>query len=433
MKTLRSHEWLGVLGVWAVALSCPGRGPAVSQRTAAPRVEPGIEVLLADSLQLVRGRRIGLVTNQAGVDAHGVPDVERLRQAGLNLVALFSPEHGFRGTADPGAAIQSSTDSTTGLPIYSLYGRNTAPTDEMLAGIDVMLVDLQDAGARYYTYLFTVTEVMRSAVRRGIPVVVLDRPNPIGGLVQGNVLDTAFASPVGLLAIPMRHGMTLGELASLAKHDLGLQTDLRVVPMRGWQRSMYFDQTGLPFLPPSPNLKTVEALIHYPGICLFEGTTLSVGRGTDHPFEQIGAPWLDTAAVLSWLRERSLPGVEFYGVEFTPRDPGDGKYADSALSGIRFTVTDRNAYDPTAVAVPLLQALELGIAGNGEILVGPQRVFPPEARQFDRLMGDGGEFRKALMALEHGPAPRLTAVRQGWDRSRYEFLTRRRPFLIYPE
>ncbi|HEU5153846.1 MAG TPA: DUF1343 domain-containing protein [Gemmatimonadales bacterium] len=435
MKPSASHVWLCVLGVLGLPVTCPGQGPAAPPPTELA-VRPGIEVLISDSMQLVRRRRVGLVTNQAGVDSKGVSDVERLRGAGVNLVALFSPEHGFRGTAAPGAVVGSSTDSATGLPIYSLYGANTAPSDEMLTGIDILLVDLQDAGARYYTYLFTTTQVMRSAARNRIPVVVLDRPNPIGGAVQGNVLDPAYASPVGLLAIPMRHGMTLGELAQLAKHDLGLSTDLRVVPMRGWSRSMYFDETGLPFIPPSPNLKTVESLIHYPGTCLFEGTNLSVGRGTDHPFEQVGAPWLDTAAVLSWLRHHSVPGVEFHGVKFTPHDPGDGKYADTTVVGIRLSVTDRSIYDPTALAIRLLQVLELGLAGNGdpqEIVVGPQRVFPAEPRQFDRLAGDGGDLRKALMAMELDPAPRLNTVLQSWDRSRSEFLARRRPFLIYPE
>ena len=207
-------------------------------------VRPGIDVLLTDSLAVVRGRRVGLVTNQAGVDAQGISDVVRLRAAGVRLVALFSPEHGFRGAAEPGATVASSIDSATGLPIYSLYGRSTAPTDAMLDGIDLLLVDLQDAGARYYTYLFTTVEVMRSAARRGIRVVVLDRPDPIGGLVQGNVLDTAFRTPVGMLAVPMRYGMTLGELARLARADLGLATDLGVVPVAGWRRPMPLDATG---------------------------------------------------------------------------------------------------------------------------------------------------------------------------------------------
>jgi len=306
-----------LLGLWGWSLGCSP--PAPEAQTAAPaKVRPGIEVLLSDSVSLVRGRRVGLVTNQSGVDSHGTSDVTRLLDAGVDLVALFSPEHGFRGAAEPGAAVASTTDSATGLPIYSLYGRTSAPTDDMLRGIDVLLVDLQDAGARYYTYLFTTVETLKAAARRNIPVVVLDRPDPIGGAVQGDVLQAAYASPVGYVRVPMRHGMTLGELARLAQSQLGIGGSLAVVPAYGWRRDLSFDQTGLPFVPPSPNLRSLESLFHYPGLCLFEGTNLSVGRGSDAPFEQIGAPWLDTARVLAAMRAAGLPGVRFSAVRFTP-------------------------------------------------------------------------------------------------------------------
>jgi len=380
-------------------------------------VRPGIDVLLTDSLTVVRGRRVGLVTNQAGVDAHGIGDVVRLRSAGVRLVALFSPEHGFRGAAEPGAAVASSIDSATGLPIYSLYGKSTAPTDVMLEGIDLLLVDLQDAGARYYTYLFTTVEVMRSAARRGIRVVVLDRPDPIGAPVQGNLLDTAYATAVGLLAVPMRHGMTLGELARLARADLGLTTELEVVPVAGWRRSIPLEATGLPFVPPSPNLRSIESLYHYPGLCLFEGTNLSVGRGSDAPFEQVDAPWLDTAAVLARMRSARLPGVGFAGTSFTPRSPGDGKYGDTLVAGIRLHVTDRDAYDPTRTAVQLLAAVRAVQADR----------FQWIAKQFDRLAG-GPRLREQL---EAGTDP--AAIAAGWDSELRAFRQRRRPFLIYHE
>jgi uncharacterized protein YbbC (DUF1343 family) len=374
-------------------------------------------VLLSDSLQMVRGRRVGLVTNQAGVDAQGISDVARLQAAGVRLVALFSPEHGFRGAADPGAAVASSIDSATGLPIYSLYGPSTAPTDAMFDGVELLLVDLPDVGARYYTYLFTTVEVMRSAARRGIRVVVLDRPDPIGGLVQGNVLDTAFRTPVGMLAVPMRYGMTLGELARLARADLGLTTELGVVPVAGWRRPMPLDATGLPFVAPSPNLRSLESLYHYPGLCLFEGTNLSVGRGSEAPFEQIGAPWLDTAAVLARVRAAALPGVRFAGVTFTPSRPGDGKYTDTLLSGIRLQVTDRNAYDPTATAVHLLAAVHAVHADRlGWI-----------PKHFDRLAGGAGLRQE----IEAGTAP--DAIVRAWAPGLERFKARRREFLLYPE
>ncbi|HET7025190.1 MAG TPA: DUF1343 domain-containing protein [Gemmatimonadales bacterium] len=398
----------------AVAGGCARSAPSLVPVPAA--VAPGVDVLLTDSLALVRGRRVGLVTNQSGIDARGESDVQRLRAAGIDVVALFSPEHGYRGTAAPGAAVASGTDSATGLPIYSLYGPTRVPSAQVLSGLDVLLVDLQDVGARYYTYLATTVDVMRGASRAHTPVVILDRPDPIGGAVQGNVLDPAFSSDVGLLAVPMRYGMTLGELARLARSDLKLTTDLSVIPVRGWRRDQAFDATGLPFVSPSPNLPTLESLFHYPGLCLFEGTDLSVGRGSDAPFEQVGAPWLDTVAVLARLRRIRLPGVAFRGVTFTPAGPGDGKYADTLLSGIRLTVTDRATYDPTVTAVYLLSVIRALHPGRFAFLPA----------QFDRLAG-GRELRSAL---ERGEAPARIAGR--WAAARAAFLARRAPFLIYP-
>jgi uncharacterized protein YbbC (DUF1343 family) len=407
----RSHFLL--LGTVALSVGCAAPAAAPARPGV---VRPGIEVLLTDSAALVRDRRVGLVTNQSGVDASGVSDVVRLRAAGVRLVALFSPEHGFRGAADPGAAVASSVDSATGLPIYSLYGRTSAPTDEMLSGIDVLLVDLQDAGARYYTYLTTTVDVMRAAGSKGIPVVVLDRPNPIGGAVQGNVLEEAHITAVGRLTVPMRHGLTLGELARLARSDLSLPGDLVVVPVTGWRREVAFDETGLPFVPPSPNLRTLESLFHYPGLCLFEGTNLSVGRGSDAPFEQIGAPWLDTAAVLREFRQAALPGVRARGVRFTPRLPGDGKYADTSVVGLRLEVTDRETYDPPAAAVHLLAAV--------------RRAHPRELgwipKHFDRLAGTTS-LRGSIEAGTH-PAE----IVRSWAPARRAFLERRKPALLYP-
>jgi uncharacterized protein YbbC (DUF1343 family) len=405
--------------VWSLGCTAARAGDTEQTPAENPqaRVRPGISVLLSDSLHLVRNRRIGLVTNQAGVDAQGVSNVERLRSAGVRLVALFSPEHGFRGVADPGALVASSKDSATGLPIYSLYGRTSAPTDEMLAGIEVMVVDLQDAGARYYTYLATTIEVMRAAARRGLPVLVLDRPNPIGGLVQGNVLDPAFISSVGSLPVPMRHGMTLGELARLAASDLRIAVQLVVVPVQGWRRTLAMDQTGLPFVPPSPNLRSVESLFHYPGLCLFEGTNLSVGRGSDAAFGQIGAPWLDTSAVLSGMRLAGLPGVRFSAVEFTPRKPGDGKFADTTVRGIRLQVTDRFTYDPTITAVYLLSAVKSV----------HREDFSWIRAHFDRLAG-GTTLREQI---EAGTTP--ANIVRGWQEGLRQFRMRREPALIYGE
>lgn len=412
-----------VLGVTACAAPATVARPTLSPApvfaglpTFALRlVRPGIEVLLTDSLAMVRGRRVGFVTNLAAVDAEGVSAIERLRSAGVNLVALFGPEHGLAATAAPGEKVASAVDSATQTPIYSLYGQNVRPTPAMLAGIDVLLVDLPDVGSRYYTYLATTVEVMRAAGPLGIPVVILDRPNPLGGVVQGNVLDTAYASMVGRLAVPMRHGLTLAEESRLARHDLGIEVDLRVVPVDGWRRSATFESTGLPFRAPSPNLRDVDALFHYAGTCLFEGTALSVGRGTDLPFHVIGAPWLDTTAVLARIRRERLPGVAFEGTRFTPIAPGDAKFARTSVVGIRLRIVDRATYDPTRTAVHLLAAV--------------QAVHPAEVKiggSFDRLAG-GPSLREALL---RGDDPDEIAAR--WRPALAAFRARVAEFQLYP-
>jgi uncharacterized protein YbbC (DUF1343 family) len=406
MRTGSAH-----LGLLVLMVGCR---PAPAPVTPAP-VRPGLEVLLSDSIALVRNRRVGLVTNQSAVDRAGVHAIDRLLRAGVNLTAILTPEHGLRGTAAPGEAVASSVDSATGLPIYSLYGATFSPTSEMLANLDVILVDLQDVGARYYTWIATTIAVMEAAVRERKPVVILDRPNPLGGWVQGNVLEPAFTSTIGRLAVPMRHGLTLGEEARLAASDLGITTELRVVPVSGWRRSARFGDLGLPFIPPSPNLRDLEALFHYPGTCLFEGTALSVGRGTDAAFRQVGAPWLDTAEVLLRMKAHALPGVSFTNVTFTPRNPGDGKYADTTLAGIRFVLTNPGTYDPTLTAVTLLTVIQR---------VHPDRIgFAP--RQFDRLAG-GTSLREAI---SRGEAP--LRIIESWRSAQGEYRKRVRAYLIY--
>jgi uncharacterized protein YbbC (DUF1343 family) len=399
-------------------LSCAagtGTGTAPSQ------VRPGIEVLLTDSLALVRNRRIGLVTNQSGIDARGRRDLDRLLDAGLRVTAVFAPEHGLRGAIDVDVAPESrqEIDSTTGTPVYLLHDgvRLHPPSAKMLEQVDVLMIDLQDAGARYYTYPAAVATVMQAAAAARLPVIVLDRPNPIGGAVQGEVQDSATASAVARFPIAMRHGMTIGELARLAKETLGLSTDLHVVPLDGWRRSMDFEATGLPFVAPSLNLRTLESLYHYPGLCVFEGTNLSVGRGSSAPFEQIGAPWLDTTAVLARLRRAAPAGVRFAGTTFQPEAPGDGKYPDTLVSGIRLTTTDRRNYDPTITALHLLTALR----------AAHPSAFAFRPGQFDRLAG-GPDLREAI---ERGEP--VADIAAGCRRDLVRFETRRRNFLLYPE
>jgi uncharacterized protein YbbC (DUF1343 family) len=336
-------------------------GGAVTQQGRRPLVRPGIDVLSADSAHLVAGRRVGLLTNATGVDAQGVSSLARLRHhPGVRLVALFSPEHGFRGAAGAGEAVADTVDSATGLPVYSLMGQGRArpPTPQQLAGLDVLLVDLQDVGARPFTYHLTMVLAIRAAAASGKRVIVLDRPNPIGCPVQGPLLDTAHASAVGILPVPLRHGMTMGELARFANAELRIGADLVVVPVRGWRRCDWFDETGLPWVPPTSNLPTLESVAWYPGTVLFEGegravgNNLSVGRGTDAPFRQVGAPWLDHARVAAVMRRRY--GVRLDTLTFVPRSPSDRKYDGDSVRAVRFGRFDRRRGDAIRDALRLL-------------------------------------------------------------------------------
>lgn len=318
-------------------------------------VRPGIEVLLTDSLHLVRGMRVGLVTNHTGIDREGTPDIDLLAEhAEIELVALYSPEHGIRGEERAGAAIASGTDEQTGLPIHSLYGETRKPTSEMLDGVDVLLFDMQDIGARYYTYVSTMALAMEAAGEHGLPFVVLDRPNPIrGDVVQGNVLEEEFSTFVGMYPVPMRHGMTPGELARMYVGVFGIDVDLTVVPVDGWGRDVLYADTGLPWVPPSPNMPSVESALAYPGTCLFEGTPISVGRGTDRAFQWIGAPWLDGEALAEALNGYGIDGVRFEAVRFTPTNAGDGKFEGEEVSGV-LLAPESSDYDAPAAAVAML-------------------------------------------------------------------------------
>jgi uncharacterized protein YbbC (DUF1343 family) len=337
-------------------------------------VRPGISVLLQDSIGLIRGRRVGLLTNQTGVDEHGVSDIERLRgdaarAAGVRLVTLYSPEHGIRGTEDR-ENLASGVDAQSGLIVHSLYTSQTiGPPDSTLRDLDVLVVDLQDIGTRTWTYVGSVIYAMRAAARRQLPIVVLDRPNPVSGsLVQGPVLDPTLANPndptpqrpgraYALYPAPLRHGMTMAELARFFNATLGIGADLHVVPMSGWRRESWFDDTGLPWVRPSPNLPTLASATVYPALVAFEATNVSVGRGTPDAFQRFGAPWLKRDSVITLLAARRLPGVRFEGSDFTPQGPTDGKYAGRAVPGVRIVVTDRGLYHAGRTGAAVLWAL----------------------------------------------------------------------------
>ncbi len=377
-------------------------------------VRPGIEVLIDDSLHLVRDERVGLLTNQTGVGRSGVRDIELLIRAGVRLTTIITPEHGLRGILDR-ENIGHGVDSATGLPVYSLYGDVRAPTAEMLAEVDVLLIDLQDIGGRPYTYISSALLALESAERHGRRVIVLDRPNPIGGLlVQGPMLEPRFASFVGMLQVPLRHGMTLGELAWLGNQERGIGADLVVIPAGGWRRATWYDETGLPWVRPSPNMPSVESATHYPGVVLFEATNLSVGRGTPVAFQVVAAPWLDARALRAMLD--GSEGVRVTDTTVTPLSPSDGKYPGTPLPAIRLTVTERGRYDPTRLALRVLSAIMNSHADSLTI----------DAKGFDARAGTES-VRAALTRGEPSEA-----IWRRWTDMIAAFREHREPYLLYP-
>jgi len=399
--------------------TAPGDGAEPGSSGETRSVRPGIEVLLSDSLHLVRGHRVGLVTNHTGFDAEGVLSIDRLADhPEVELVALYSPEHGIRGTVEAGERVEDGIDPATGLPVHSLYGSTLKPTPAMLEGVEVLLFDIQDIGTRYYTYIYTMALAMESAGEAGIPFIVLDRPNPVGGnLVQGNVLEPEHTSFVGMFPIPMRHGMTPGELALLFRAEFGVEADLHVVPVDGWRRGMDFRETSLPWRPPSPNMPDIESAMHYPGTCLFEGTPLSVGRGTDRAFQWIGAPWLDPDELVARMREHDLPGVEFHPATFTPEAPGDGKFDGIEVHGIRLEVTDRETYDPSRTGVALL--VETHAMSGTE--------WSWRSDHFDLLAGT----QQLRLGIQGGRT--TEELTRDWEDDLTRFMSIRQDYLLYPQ
>lgn len=328
---------------------------------AVAQVRTGLERLAEDGFAPLQGRRVGLVVNPTSRDRQGRHLIERIAAApNVRLAALFSPEHGLRGTSD--TEVADGRDEATGLPVHSLYGKHRKPTADMLAGVDVLVFDIQDIGTRYYTYITTLALVMEAAKEHGKQVLVLDRPNPIGGeLVEGPIQDEALLKQfISYFPLPVRHGMTVGELAGLFNADYGIGCDLKVIPMAGWRRSAWYDETGLPWINPSPNMRSLAAAAAYPGLGALEGTSLSVGRGTGRAFELYGAPWVDAERLCAELNRRGLAGVRFKEVEFTPRpEPGFPRYphTDRRCRGFEVEILDRRAFRPVRAALHVLDAL----------------------------------------------------------------------------
>jgi uncharacterized protein YbbC (DUF1343 family)/CubicO group peptidase (beta-lactamase class C family) len=375
-------------------------------------VASGIDVLVRDGFAPLKGKRVGLVTNHTGLAADGRSTIDVLHQAkDVRLVALFSPEHGIRGILDD-ENVPSSRDETTGLPIHSLYGATRRPTDAMLNGVDTIAIDLQDIGARFYTYMTTVAYVMEEAAKRKIAVVVLDRPNPINGWqIEGPAVDEGLESFIAYFrAMPIRHGMTLGELARLFNQENNIGAALTVVPMANWRRDQWFDDTGLVWVNPSPNMRNLNQATLYPGIGAIEYSNVSVGRGTDQPFEQIGAPWINGRALAAALNARALPGIRFYPISFTPTS---SKYAKERCEGVFMVIANRNA----------LEAARLGL----EIAAMLWKLHGEKYRieTSERLLGS----RKSFERVKAGEDPARVAA--DWLTAEARWRRLRAKYLLY--
>jgi uncharacterized protein YbbC (DUF1343 family) len=379
---------------------------------------------LAESLPpILAGKRVGLITNHTGRDRAGTPTIDILAaRKDMKLVALFGPEHGIRGVAT--GRVDDTKDEKTGLPVFSLFGATQKPTDAMLQNVDALVFDIQDVGVRQYTYLSTMGLAMQAAAQKKIPIVILDRPNPIGGvIVEGNIREPGMESFVGLYPIASRHGLTAGELAALYNKEFHINADLHVVQLQGWKREVWSDQTDLPWIKPSPNLPTFAGVINYPGTVFFEGTNLSEGRGSDNPFEQAGAPWLRAPEVADSMNARHLSGVRFVAVDFTIL-PDARKYAGQTVHGVRMVVTDRETYRPVATTMRLIEVIRRLHPNDFQWRRSTASPTAAERFYFDTLTGS----TRTRSAIENGTLETLLAE---WDRDSERFREMRKPYLLY--
>ncbi len=370
----------------------------------------GIDVLEAQKFAPLAGKRVGLITNQTGIDRQRRSTIDLLAHApGVKLVALFSPEHGIRGTFD--ARVSSTTDEATGLPVYSLYGETERPTDAMLAGLDVLVFDIQDAGVRFYTYITTMGYAMEAAAAHHVAFYVLDRPDSLGGeRIEGPMLDSDRANFVGYFPMPVRMAMTLGEMAQMFNAENKIGCDLHIVRMQNWQRQMWFSDTGLPWVNPSPNLRSPEEGILYPGLEILQAGGVSVGRGTTRPFELLGAPWIRGEELAAYLNRRAIPGVRFESEKFTP---DSGLYKGGLCEGVRVVLKDRDA----------IQSMRMGI----EIASALGKLYPGkfDAAKMIELVGDDA----AIKQLMDGGDP--AAIVASWKKDLETFRKVRAKYLLY--
>ncbi|MCC7055055.1 MAG: DUF1343 domain-containing protein [Gemmatimonadaceae bacterium] len=386
-------------------------------QSTAPAVRPGITVLVTDSIHLIRGKRVGLITNHTGRDAAGVSSIDLLARApGVRLTALYGPEHGLRGVAEAGEHVASSVDSATGVQVFSLYGATRAPTAEMLAGIDVLVYDIQDVGSRTYTYPWTMALSADAAGKRGIPFIVCDRPVPVrGDVTAGAILDTAYRSFIGQYPVALRYALTPAELLRHLVRTGQVHATVQVAPLQGWRRSMWYDETGLPWIAPSPNLKSLDAALLYTGTVFVEGTNMSEGRGTDAPFQLVGAPWLtDAGRIASELNALRLPGVRFDSV--TRAIAKGQKHGELTIPMVYVAVTDRNAIDPVRVGVELLASI--------------QRRHPRDLTWRDAFLAKLAGTTALRRAIPGTPRAR-TALLASWRAQAARFATSSQPDLLY--
>ncbi len=386
-------------------------GYAAPQAAPAGNTLTGIDVLEAQHFAPLAGKRVGLITNQTGIDRNGRSTIDLLAHApGVKLVALFGPEHGIRGAVD--ARVSSATDEATGLPIYSLYGETERPTDAMLKGIDVLVFDIQDAGVRFYTYITTMGYAMEAAATHHIPFYLLDRPDPLGGeRIEGPMLDRERTNFVGYFPMPVRMAMTLGEMAKMFNVEKKIGCDLHVIRLQNWRRALWWDETGLPWVNPSPNLRSAAAGILYPGLEILQAGGVSVGRGTPQPFQVLGAPWIHAEELSAYLNQRSIPGVRFEPEKFTP---DSGLYKGELCEGVRISLTDRNA----------LEAVRMGLA----IASALGKMYPGKLDTAKMIELVGNESTIDRLAMGDDPA----AIAAGWKKSLTVFRRTRAKYLIYP-
>lgn len=389
-----------------------------------PKVKVGLDVFLVDHLSKIEGKRVGIITNQTGISSSGEHIVDILSSIeGFSINALYAPEHGIRGDLPDAIKMTSYVDKRTDLRVWSLYGEHLKPTEEMLENVDVLIYDIQDVGARFYTFISTMGLAMEAAAEQGKRFIVLDRPDPINGVtIEGPILEKSLFSFVGQYPIPVRYGMTPGELAWMIKGEKWMKgmddLDLNVIPMEGWLRSMWYDQTGLPWVKPSPNIPSILTAAVYPGLCLVEALNVSEGRGTMRPFEQTGAPWIDSGKLAETMNSEHLPGIYFKPISYTPVMLPDAapwsKYRDQDVHGLSLIITDREMMRPLQVAVHLFVALK--------------KHYPKELElreNLERLIGIS-TFRRSVENL-HSPEEILA----GWESGIQDFAKARQKYLLY--